>query len=110
MAGSNTVLIKRLQSAINTKFNAKLLYNRTQWYSEQEDRPVTVYKISKAIWDEERGKTRSIELFSSYSQIQIVLWLRDYWYELNGWEIPDDNPTWTKAKEDYQKRLAAGKV
>ena len=60
-----------------------------------------MYVLKKAYWDEDKGKNRNIELFSTTSQIQIVLYLRDLWYELNGWEVPTDNETWTKAKASY---------
>lgn len=88
--------------AINEKFHEKLLYNKTQWYSDKQDRPVTTYVIRKAVWNEEKGKSVNIELFKSTSQIQVVLFLRDYWYKLNGWEVPADNPMWEKVKEKIQ--------
>lgn len=99
MPASNRTMIKRLQSAINTKFHERLLYNKTQWYSTQQDRPVTTYVIRKAVWDDDKGKMVNIELFKSTSQIQIVLYLRDYWYRLNGWDVPTDNPMWEEIKE-----------
>lgn len=100
MANSNSTMIKKLQQAINLK-GGKLLYSTTQFYSEQQDRPVTMYIIKQGIYDEEKGKTTSVELFKSYSQIQIVLFLRDMWYEMNGMEVPKDNEKWNKVKEDY---------
>jgi len=94
--------IKKLQNAINENFQEKLLVNKTQFYSIQADKPVELIIIKKAVWKEELNKFRYIELFSSTSDIQIVLWLRDYWYHLNGWEIPTDNEEWNKAKEAYR--------
>ena len=104
MPASNSVMIHRLQNAINQKFDDTLLYNKRQWYSEEQKRPVTTYIISKAVYDDERGKYRNLELFSSCSQIQIVLYLRDYWYRVNGWEVPTDNEMWEKAKQMYYDR------
>lgn len=103
MATSNSTMIHKLQNAINQKFDAKILYNKQQWYSMEQNRPVNQYVIRKAYTDVE-GRTKYLELFSSCSQIQIVLWLRDYWYELNGWEIPTDNEMWEKAKEKYMEK------
>ena len=100
---SNSALIKKLQRAINAQ-GYKLLYSTSQFYSEQEDRPITVYVLKKSIWDEEKQKTRSLELFKFTSQIQIVLYLRDLWYEINGWEVPTDNEQWTKIKEKYMEK------
>lgn len=104
MPASNSSMIHKLQNAINEKFDAHILYNKQQWYSEKQNRPVSQYVIKKAIYDEKRDKHRNVELFSSCSQIQIVLWLRDYWYELNGWDIPHDNEKWEQAKELYESK------
>lgn len=101
MPASNRVMIKKLQSAINTRFNGRLLINRTQWYSDREDRPVTTWVIRKAVWNDTKQRNDNIELFKSTSEIQIVLFLRDYWYELNGWEVPTDNKQWLAAKQKY---------
>lgn len=98
---SNIVNVKKLQKAINLKGH-KILYNTTQWYSEDEDRPITVYHIKKAIWNNDKKKTENKELFKSTSLIQIVLFLRDYWYEINGKPIPQDNVEWNKIKENYK--------
>ena len=97
-------MIHRLQNAINQKFDDTILYNKQQWYSEEQKRPVTSYVIKKAIWDNDAGKYKNIELFRSYSQIQIVLFLRDYWYQLNGREIPHNNEKWEQAKQLYYDR------
>lgn len=96
--------IKKLQKAINEKFDARLLINKNQYYSEQADRPLELIIIKKAVWNSDKQKFQNVELFSSPSDVQIVLWLRDYWYELNGWEIPTDNEEWNKAKERYEAK------
>ena len=89
--------IKKLQRAINDKYDAKILVNTTQYYSEKSNRAMSMISIKQAQWDEEKQRYRNIELFASPSDVQIVLWLRDYWYNLNGWEIPKDNPQWIEA-------------
>ena len=94
---SNTVMIHKLQQAINGK-GGRVLYNTSQFYSTQQDRPVTIYHIKQAVYDEEKDKTVNVELFKSTSQIQIVLFLRDMWFELNGWEVPQDNEMWNNVK------------
>ena len=91
-------MIKKLQMAINTKFGEQLLYERRQFYSRKENRPINMYTIKKAIFNPKKGKDEAFELFKSASQIQVILYLRDYWFELNGWEIPIDNPEWNMIK------------
>lgn len=108
MANSNSVMIHKLQQAINQNFGQKILYNKTQFYSDKQDRPVTMYVLKKAVWDNDRKRNKNIELFSTTSQIQTVLFLRDLWYELNGWEIPTDNEEWNRAKENYNARHKEG--
>ena len=95
---SNTTLIRKLQTALNTK-GMKILYSTTQFYSEDQDRPVTMYIIKRAVYDVEKGKNINIELFKSTSQIQIVLFLRDMWYEVNGKEVPQGNEKWNEVKD-----------
>lgn len=96
--------IKKLQKAINEKYNSRILINKNQFFSKDVDKPIELLVIKKAIWNEDKQKFKYIEVFSSSSDIQIVLWLRDYWYELNGWEIPTDNEEWNKAKEKYEEK------
>lgn len=98
---SNKAMIHKLQQAINGR-GERILYEKSQFYSESQQRPISQYKIMKSIPPEaEGGRNKKIELFSAYSQIQIVLFLRDYWYHLNDWEIPTDNEMWEEAKEKY---------
>lgn len=103
MPASNSTMIHKLQSAINGK-GGKIVINRTQFYSEDQDRPITIWVVKKAIWDDRKNRQIYVELFSSVSQIQIVLFLRDLWYEINGWEVPNDNETWNTAKQAYIDR------
>ena len=100
---SNSTNIHRLQKAINNKGGA-ILYNTTQVYSFEQNRPITIYIVRQAVYDETKKRSRAVELFSSASQIQILLFLRDYWFQMNGWEVPTDNEMWNKAKEAYYAR------
>lgn len=95
------VMAKKLQNAINDKFHERIIINKQQFYSEQQDRPVTFWVIKKTIYDAGKERNQYIELFSTMSQVQVVLFLRDYWYELNGWDVPTDNEIWNEAKAKY---------
>ena len=46
---ANITLIKKLQKAINSR-GERLLYNTSQWYSDKQQRPITVYHIKKAMY------------------------------------------------------------
>ena len=99
---SNTTMIKKLRSAINLK-GERLLYNTSEFFSEEEQRAITIYSIKKQVWNPKLQKNKNIELFHSTSQIQIVLFLRDYWYNLNGMELPTDNEKWNKIREKIKE-------
>jgi hypothetical protein len=90
---------KKLQSAINQRTGAKLLINTNQWYSTDRGRTITSYVVKQSTTAPgEKEYRHNVELFRTYSQVQLVLWLRDYWYELNGWEVPTDNEEWEEVK------------
>ena len=83
-------MIYKLQTALNSR-GLKILCNRSQFYSDEQKRPVTQYRISQSVENEETGRIQHIELFNSYSQIQCVLFLRNLWYLVNDREIPPTN-------------------
>lgn len=97
---------KKLQRAINTKFKLKILVNTTQWYSDDKDVPINMYTVRQVL-NNEKGKKATVELFKTYSTIQLVLFMRDFWYELNDWEIPTDNPRWEELKQRYGRTKRA---
>ena len=107
MATSFRTMIYKLQNACNKNFDAKLLYNKTQVYSDKADKPITFLSIKQSVIDE-KGKRKNVELFNTTSELYVVMFLRDYWYALNGWEIPKGDEGWEKEKQKYQERKAKG--
>ena len=101
MAAGQTRTIKKLQKALLYE-GEYILINTSQFYSVDKGTTVTRYHIKKQVQDDEhRNKSSTVELFSSCSQIQITLFLRDYYYEVKGIEVPHDNPLWEAAKAKY---------
>ena len=96
---SNIKTIKKLQMAINTYCDFKILYQTSQFYSPSQKRPVTKYILRKAVINPETLKNETEEIFSTYSQLQVILYLRDLWYLINGNELPTDNELWQAIKE-----------
>lgn len=90
MPTSNSGMIHKLQVALNSK-GLKILCNRSQFYSDQQQRPVTMYKVARSVWDNDTQKYKHIELFSSASEIQVVLFMRNLWYLVNDRPIPPTN-------------------
>lgn len=104
MAQSYTKMLRKLQKAINMTFSDyQILINTTQFYSTKKEKPMTCWHIKRATL-EENGRTGSIELFSAYNALQCVWFLRDLWYELNGWEIPTDNEYWEELKAKRREK------
>lgn len=99
-AAGQTRTIKKLQQALLFK-GELILITTSQFYSIDKHKVVTRYHVKKQIQSEEKNKSTQSELFSSCSQIQITLFLRDYYYEIMGFEIPHDNEIWEAAKAKY---------
>lgn len=108
MAGTKYIkTARKLQTACDKQFGVKLLIDQRQWYHKDKQTAITSYTLYQVL-DAENGKNASkVKLFQTYSQIQLVLFLRDYWYELNGWDIPTDNEIWEgiKAQNGEEKSL-----
>lgn len=101
-AAGQTQTIKKLQRAL--QFEGELiLISTTQFYSVDKHKTVTRYHVKKQIQSDDKNKSSQVELFSSCSQIQITLFLRDYYYEITGQAIPHDNLYWEQCKADYFK-------
>lgn len=101
--------IKKLQNAINGTGKIHLVVNKQQYYIEESGKIAEILVVKEATISK-NGNTRYVERFSSGSDIAITLYLRDVWYELNGWEIPTDNEYWNKTKEKYYAKQANRKA
>ena len=99
MAKKFTPTIKKLQKAININFDKKILVNKNQFYSDKTKSIIEMIVIKQAVWNEEKHKVVNVKLFESTSDVQIVLYLRDLWFKLNGWDIPTDNDMWNDIKK-----------
>ena len=104
MPKSNSNMIYKLQVALNSR-GMKILCNRSQFYSNEMNCPITMYKIAQTgEIDPTSGRAKSIELFRSTSQIQCVLFLRNLWYTINDKEAPPTNNL--KGAEVFEKKWA----
>lgn len=98
-AGGQSKTIKKLQQALI--FEGRIIViNTSQFWSVDKHKTVTRYHIKEQVFEEE-GRSSTVELFSSCSQIQVTLFLRDLYYEEKGIPVPHDNPIWEEAKAKY---------
>lgn len=102
MAGGGEQLrtIRKIQRACNLLYDEHLCFNIVQFWSEQEKRNISRYTIVKQYNDKETGKHSKEELFASYSLINTVYFMRDYWYLLNGIELPTDYEKWNELRKE----------
>lgn len=111
---SNQVMIKKLRNAINLKGH-KITYSTTEVFLDNQQFPSKIYTIKRAE-KQSSGKNKYEELFKTFSQIQVVFFLRDYWYILNDLKLPTDNPKWNSIRKtipvlkELPKELKAQKV
>lgn len=89
--------INKLIQALNMK-GEMLLYNKKQFMGK-EGAPHNLYVISRAVWNADKGKYGSVDLYKSTSTVRIVLYLRDMWFTVNGWDLPTDNEMWNQIRE-----------
>lgn len=104
MPASNLSMIHKLQKGINFK-GGHLLVDRVQFFSKEQNRPITVYKICNTIpvAGTDKAHRKKDVLFEATSQIQVVLFLRDYWFVMNGKELPVavNNKKWDEIREKH---------
>lgn len=100
-AAGQTRTIQKLQKALLVE-GEYVLIATSQFFSMDKHKFVTRYHIKKQIQNPDNdNRSTMVELFSSCSQIQITLFLRDYYYQIKGWEVPHDNPIWEECKAKY---------
>lgn len=93
---------KKLMAALNTH-DYRLMFSMKQFMG-REGKPINYYSINQAVWNEDRHKYDSVELYSSASLLRIVMYLRDMWYKEIGRELPTDQPLWNKVREGLEKK------
>lgn len=93
---------KKLVQALNSK--GRKITLSTKQFIGKEGQPHNMYSISEATWNEDKRKYSHEELYSTTSMIRVTLFLRDLWFELNGWELPDDQELWNDIREEMRAR------
>jgi hypothetical protein len=91
---------KKLIQALNSR-GYKMTFSIKQFIG-REGQPHNMYSINKATWDEDKRKYKHDELYSTTSMVRIVMFLRDMWYEENGWELPTDQEQWNRIREELR--------
>lgn len=92
--------IGRLIQALNTKGH-DLLYAKKQFMGK-EGKPHSLYVLSRAQWNSDKGKYDTIDIYKTTSTIRMVLFLRDMWYVECGKELPTDNEMWNQIREQIK--------
>ena len=98
MAENNTTKIRKLQTAIQSK-GYKVLYNTEQFYSKQFDNFLTMHSVSLLTHNNDTDKDVKVQIFRTTSPLQIILLLRDIWFSINNWDLPEDNQKWCEIRK-----------
>lgn len=101
MATNLNKTIKKLQLGIKVKHGIVLTLGRSEWYSSKMDSVISDYTIKQLVINPETEKSTYVEIFKSTSKIQQCLFLRDYYYWLEGIEIPTDNEMWNEKRRKF---------
>lgn len=88
---------KKLITALNKGYDMKLLYT-TREFMGKEGLPHTMYGISQAVWDEEKGKYGAVKVYETASLIRLVFYLRDLLFLAQGKDLPTDNEMWNEKR------------
>jgi hypothetical protein len=92
---------KKLIQALNSR-GYKLTFSQKQFMGK-EGQPHNMYSINRAIWNADKHKYSHEELYSTTSMVRVTLFLRDMWFEENGWELPTDQEAWNVIRKDLRK-------
>lgn len=92
---------KKLIQALNSRGH-KLTFS-TKQFMGREGQPHNMYSISRAIWNEDKRRYSHEELYSTTSMVRVTLFLRDMWFEENGWELPTDQEEWNAIREELKR-------
>lgn len=93
MSASNNKMISKLRNALNLRGH-KIAITKTEVFLQNKVFPSTLYTIKKAEYNAQTGKNKYKELFKTFAEIQVVLYLRDYWYILNNEPLPEADDKW----------------
>lgn len=96
MADLNKAVSKLVQALNIHGYN--LLYHKKQFMGK-EGKPHNLFVLSKAIWDDSKGKYGQVEVYKTTSLIRMVLYLRDAWCLEQGEELPQDNELWNEIRQ-----------
>ena len=107
MAGSKNAVVtaKRLIKALNTKgYKISLA---TRQFLGREGQFHNYYTVNEHLWDDEKKRFVTREVYSTTSTLRLLMFLRDKWYIENGLELPTDQDIWNAERE---KLRAEGKL
>lgn len=95
--------IKKLQKALNTRGQNIVITTTQHMFKGRGNSVVNQYHIKQAILGDDYYQYK--ELFSSFSQIHIVYFLRDMWNDITGAEKVIDEQ-WEAEKQARLEKMA----
>ena len=77
-----------------------LISTETRSFMGRENTLVKLHVLKCITQNMETGEWEYEEMFKSSSIMFCMLYLRDMWYVLNGWELPTGDPKW-----DFRRKV-----
>ena len=102
MATNMVMTCRKLINALNSK-GFMLTFNVKEFMGI-EGLTHKYYVLSQAVWNDQRNRYDNNDLYGTISVIRMVRYLRDMWYDYNGWELPMDQPKWNKIREELRAK------
>ena len=88
---------KKLVKALNSRG-----YTVTYGSKEFMAKDGTIHNMNMlyiVTYNEEKNRYDSTPIYSTPSLVRLVMYLRDFWYIINGQELPTDQELWNKLRQ-----------
>lgn len=88
---------KKLMKALNSR-GFIVTYGRREFMGRDN----TIHNMNMLYllsYNEEKHKYESTPIYSTPSQVRLVMYLRDFWYIIEGKELPTDQELWNKLRQ-----------
>lgn len=91
MAGTYTRKINNLCKGLLLNYKRIIFCEQEQFYSKEQNRVITMFKLSERIWNPVTEKYEKIQLLKTASQLDVMLFLADTYKAMRQKEAEEKN-------------------
>lgn len=88
---------KKLMKAINSR--GYIITHAKREFMAKDNTIHNMNTLSIVSFNEEKQKYESTPIYSTPSQVRLVMYLRDFWFIINDMELPTDQELWCKIRQ-----------